>query len=717
MSSSPIIISTSVDLGGIQKYNEASAAVSTSNARMADSFKQATEASAGLESAERRVESINERTAAQFNETAAAGTEAGYSMREARGSARLLAEELGVSLNRELASSISRSEILGPILAKAFSVIAVLGFAEVLAGIPDAIEKIIGKLTGWDEEAKKAYEEMVRGNLEVMAQNRELEAQEARTAAVGLEGSRKYAAELKNTQNELRASAADSNGLLQAVARMNAEMQKIKPPSEATAGWQVLVEAVGRNVFEVQWLVNWLDGANSKYKELSASAKLFNDQVTRAQEEQKRMRVEEDKVKAEAAADATRQNIADQESRVEHARSAAEAIESYDRSVYEQRYRLGEISIAQETELLKQSEDRQFAAAEATYRKLRSLAVAKGATGQDVTPELEKMDTEQEKLQAEHYEKLNALDTTYREQTKRNALADAEAQIEANEKIQESNLKLAETKEKFDFGHADSQAELEAAAIPYIQTTTQLYVAQIEALRRRQEELAKDPTPENARKIAELTAQEIVLANQSAQAIVGIENEKEEKIKGIRARDLENTVSTLNAELDVSSGHYQEGVSELQKSLSEKRISLSAYVTQAEELAGREYSAELATLEKETDAVRQAAAQKIITEQQASKQLEDIWKRETQIFNEEQKRREEVEKQAVQKEAEDIKRATDQIARDFTQAFNQIITGHEKVGQAAAKARAGTGSVHHRSGHQESRQHLRYGLASNARCP
>src|SRR5215472_10245980 len=71
------------------------------------------------------VETQNRRSLAQFNDHAAALTKEGYSLREARGAARLLADELGVHLNRELANTLARSELIGPLLEKAFSVFAI----------------------------------------------------------------------------------------------------------------------------------------------------------------------------------------------------------------------------------------------------------------------------------------------------------------------------------------------------------------------------------------------------------------------------------------------------------------------------------------------------------------------------------------------------------------------------------------------------------------
>jgi hypothetical protein len=89
------------------------------------------------------------------------------SMREARGSARLLSADLGVGLNRELASTLARSATLGPILAAAFPVVAAIGFFEVIKHGAEELATLISDTFIYTKAEKAAYEALVQGNKEL----------------------------------------------------------------------------------------------------------------------------------------------------------------------------------------------------------------------------------------------------------------------------------------------------------------------------------------------------------------------------------------------------------------------------------------------------------------------------------------------------------------------------------------------------------------------
>ena len=108
-------------------------------------------------------------------ETAAASeTKFAGSVQEARGAAKLFSEEAGVPLNRHLAGVLAKSELLGPILAKAFPIAAALGFAEVLVHVTEKVVELISDYFIYTEEQKKAYAELVAGNQELLKQETSL---------------------------------------------------------------------------------------------------------------------------------------------------------------------------------------------------------------------------------------------------------------------------------------------------------------------------------------------------------------------------------------------------------------------------------------------------------------------------------------------------------------------------------------------------------------
>lgn len=88
---------------------------------------------------------------------------------EARHALHGMGEELGIHMPRFVRSFITEIEGVGPALASAFSVIAIIGIAQMLEEqLPKAWDKLSEKITGWGEKAKKEYEGL-------LDQNRKLE--------------------------------------------------------------------------------------------------------------------------------------------------------------------------------------------------------------------------------------------------------------------------------------------------------------------------------------------------------------------------------------------------------------------------------------------------------------------------------------------------------------------------------------------------------------
>jgi hypothetical protein len=112
--------------------------------------------------------------AASAETAAASETKFAGSVQEARGAAKLFSEEAGVPLNRHLAGVLAKSELLGPILAKAFPIAAALGFAEVLVHVTEKVVELISDYFIYTEEQKKAYAELVAGNQELLKQETSL---------------------------------------------------------------------------------------------------------------------------------------------------------------------------------------------------------------------------------------------------------------------------------------------------------------------------------------------------------------------------------------------------------------------------------------------------------------------------------------------------------------------------------------------------------------
>jgi len=138
------------------------------------------------------------------------GQRATRSLTDARLAAMLLGRELGVPMPRALSGIAARSETLGPIFNSAFSVIAAIGFIEILGQVLSKINDVAEAYMGWDEAAKKTYADVVAGNQRAMRAADEMYAKQLQLNTIGLEGSQKefktakdLAAEKKRLGDEL----------------------------------------------------------------------------------------------------------------------------------------------------------------------------------------------------------------------------------------------------------------------------------------------------------------------------------------------------------------------------------------------------------------------------------------------------------------------------------------------------------------------------------
>jgi hypothetical protein len=520
----------------LSAMSEGSAAVSSSADRMVMAFK-----SVGAESNATvgRIEQNNERTAALFNEQAAAATQMGYSVREARGSTRLLADELGLHLNRELQGTLSRSDLIGPALAGAFNAFALVGFVEVLGQIPSTIDKIIGEVAGWDAEAQKTYDDLVKGNIRLVASTAETQNQIRDLNQIGKEGMAKFAMASKDNAENLHTLAAASAELMHSLNGANAELMKLQSWDNRA------VQAIGLASGEYEDRVKNL---KSYIAELTSQIDALDKQQRELQGPKKDRDAAEQAV---AAAQANRDLLV---AEADHFRTYASSVETYDRAMYEARFKDGEIFLAQKTQLDLESLQREEEAAEESYKRLRAIKEQEGrSTGKDVRPELENMDAAEEKRRMEHSQKVLEINSSLKDQLDKQAEQYATAVIEADAKVMESKLHLAEITQRATFENSGSPAAVEAAAIPLIETTNKLYEAQIGALQKRIELLSAEPaTPENKTQLVDLNSQEETLRNQGLAAVQEIENQKTDAIMRSYDRQESYATESANRQLEIA---------------------------------------------------------------------------------------------------------------------------------------------------------------------
>ena len=117
---------------------------------------------------------------------------------EARHALRGMGEEIGVSMPRFVTNFITSLGPVGPALAKAFSVVAIIGVLQMLPELYQKIEEFADKLGGVTERIRKQHEQMIEQN-DKNGESMLANAEKLRSLnEVGVEGSTKVALQMRN---------------------------------------------------------------------------------------------------------------------------------------------------------------------------------------------------------------------------------------------------------------------------------------------------------------------------------------------------------------------------------------------------------------------------------------------------------------------------------------------------------------------------------------
>ena len=145
-------------------------------------------------------------------------TKAMSSTTEATHAARLLGEEVGIRLPRALSSVLAHSETLGPILAGAFSTIAVIGFIGIAEQVGEKLSEVISSTFIFTDSMKGADEATKILNVELGKQEDRLDASEKAFTRVGLSADKlarlRIGDELEKNLKEVNDALAKSNEAL-----------------------------------------------------------------------------------------------------------------------------------------------------------------------------------------------------------------------------------------------------------------------------------------------------------------------------------------------------------------------------------------------------------------------------------------------------------------------------------------------------------------------
>jgi hypothetical protein len=187
---------------------QAASVVEQSTERMAKAFQQAMEFStnamnamkADMEGLQSKITALEAKIQSMGGAHRAHASE----MMEARHALHGFGEEVGIHMPRFVQSYLTSLEGVAPMMAAAFTPIAIIGAIEAFSGLGEAVTKGINTLRGWTEELKKANEEQVKLVAESIPKIIKLKADLARTNDIGLTGTAKRSVDLEAIRQEQR---------------------------------------------------------------------------------------------------------------------------------------------------------------------------------------------------------------------------------------------------------------------------------------------------------------------------------------------------------------------------------------------------------------------------------------------------------------------------------------------------------------------------------
>jgi hypothetical protein len=226
------------------------------------------------------------------NEIAENMDKANYSMMEARHAAMMLGEETGVHIPRALSGIAARSEVLGPLLAKAFSGIALIAFAELIVKATEKFSEWIVNTFILTESLKAMDSALASNNKNIVASNAHAAELASHYDEIGVSGAAlskikldKMAEDIKKTDDALSAMKDKLYMFRTGMTAMSqAEVaQSIGLPDSATA--EQITATISGKIGELH--AKMLE----QQQEFTNEAKVYTDQQTKDEEEAMKKRV------------------------------------------------------------------------------------------------------------------------------------------------------------------------------------------------------------------------------------------------------------------------------------------------------------------------------------------------------------------------------------------------------------------------------------------
>ena len=152
-----------------------------------------------------------------------------HNVTEARHAIVGLGEEFGIRMPRHISTFLSHLGPVASVMSMAFAPIAVIGILQVIGELPEQIEKGISALRGWDEEAKKAYNEAAEAALKAGEGFATFERQvKMAMATAGKSGTVKIKSEQEELAGQLVKVNDEWNATSAAIGKQKAELKGLE---------------------------------------------------------------------------------------------------------------------------------------------------------------------------------------------------------------------------------------------------------------------------------------------------------------------------------------------------------------------------------------------------------------------------------------------------------------------------------------------------------
>ena len=369
---------------------------------------------------------------------AAAGGRAGTSLRGGTYAARGFLNMLGLRGGYILPRFLAGIEGINKALMMAFPIFGALAMIEILGQIPKELEKVIGSVTGWDEAEQQRYQHSLELNRQMIETSTKRKESEAELQTIGLEGTRKWAAELQVLIDKERLVAEEAKNF------GKASVSALSNAREETKKWYQTLGLVVGPIPGGPQLLEFLKNRALKNQK-SPEADADQEAEAKANAEWIALNVERIKKEKEIAAESAASDRGFAKARLEDAKKVSDAEISYREQAIQHAMSLGQLLIATERDQLVEIENEKYTKQQAFFEKQRALAIAETkATGKDNRAELDKLHSDEEAEAISHTSKLAEIQSSANQKQRAKDIEAFKAQYEIDEKQINAVLKAQE---------------------------------------------------------------------------------------------------------------------------------------------------------------------------------------------------------------------------------------------------------------------------------